>query len=95
MFTLWPPFFLSSIGCDQFWRIKNSARPVNQREREIGGMTKKGRPGIRVCLHMGGEDRVGLREKGRGKGKRRERVRQGGKGKSKGEKVRVSGKRED
>ena len=59
-------------------------------------MTKKGRPGIQVCLHMGGEDRVGLREKGRGKGKRRERVRQGGKGGkgySKGEKGRVRGKR--
>ena len=85
MFTFWPPFFLSSIGCDQFWRIKNSARPVNQREREIGGMTKKGRPGIQVCLHMGGEDRVGLRE----------RVGQGGTGKSKGEKGRVRGEREE
>ena len=58
-------------------------------------MTKKGRPGIQVCLHMGGEDRVGLREKGRGKGKRRERVRQGGKGKSKGGMDRVRGKREE
>ena len=68
MFTLWPRFFLFSIGCDQFWRIKNSARPVNQRERDWRH-DKEGSARDSSLFAHGGRGQGGIE----GKGKRGEK----------------------